>query len=84
MWDQKLKQGDLAPVLGIQQTALSRKLRGERKWTLDELRTVARALNTTTSYLLGETENPRPGGPVGGIVAAGVGPAGIEPTTSTV
>ena len=54
MWDRKISQASLAPALGMTQTALSRKLRGERKWTLADLVSAARELRVTTSYLLGE------------------------------
>lgn len=63
MWDQRLTQTGVAARLGIQQSALSKKLRGERHWSLWELRVMAKILNTTSAYLLGETDDPnRPAG----------------------
>ena len=69
MWDAKLSQRRLAPKLGMTQANLSKKVRGERGWSIDELFAVARELGTTVSYLIGETENRRPDGPDGGSVA---------------
>ncbi|MPT14053.1 MAG: XRE family transcriptional regulator [Microbacterium sp.] len=70
MWDQQLTQTAFGARVGIDQSALAKKLRGQRGWSLDEVATVAAELGVSVSYLFGEGE--------------GVGPAGIEPTTSTV
>ncbi|WP_368731381.1 helix-turn-helix domain-containing protein [Leucobacter sp. OAMSW11] len=70
MWRARLSQTSFAPELGIGQAALSMKLRGRRGWSADELRTIARYFGVSTDYLFGLSD--------------GVGPAGIEPTTSTV
>lgn len=55
MWDQKLSQTALAKRLGIAQTTLSKKLHGERGWSLEDLQSVASALQVSMAYLLGET-----------------------------
>lgn len=73
MWDAKRKQGEIARAMGIGSDSLGRKLKGERGWAIAEIVTLAEVLNTSVSYLVGETIAPHP-----------VGPAGIEPTTSTV
>ena len=58
MWDRQVKQTDLAARLGIQQSALSKKLRGHRPWSVDEMLIVARELKTTVAYLVGEIDDP--------------------------
>ena len=70
MWDRKITQTEMGRVVGVGQTTLSKKLRGERPWYTSELRAAAGMLEVSVGYLFGEGE--------------GVGPAGIEPTTSTV
>ena len=67
MWDRQLTQTEFGSMIGIDQSALAKKLRGTRGWSLDEVVAVARALDVSVAQLFGE-----------------VGPAGIEPTTSTV
>lgn len=70
MWDRKITQTEMGRVLGVQQTALSKKLRGDRPWYTSELHSAAAMLGVTVGHLFGEDEM--------------VGPAGLEPTTSTV
>lgn len=62
MWERRITQTALGRTIGIDQSNLGRRLRGERGWSLDDLRATANALGTTMSYLLGETEE----GPGGG------------------
>ena len=81
IWDAKLKQGEVAAMIGMGSDSLGRKLKGERGWALAEIIDLAAALDTSVAYLAGEEENPHPDKPNGG---SNVGPAGIEPTTSTV
>lgn len=52
MWRQRMTQGQLAARLGLTQTGVSRKIRGERPWFARELLEVAKALNTQVSALL--------------------------------
>ena len=73
MWDGKRKQREVAALMGITADGLGRKLKGERGWAMSEVVAIAGVLNTTVAYLVGESDSPNP-----------VGPAGIEPTTSTV
>ncbi|WP_425560968.1 helix-turn-helix domain-containing protein [Leucobacter iarius] len=70
MWRAKVSQTAFAPVLGLTQSGLSPKLRGKRGWSADELRAVASYFGVSIDYLFG--------------IDNVVGPAGIEPTTSTV
>jgi hypothetical protein len=44
MWTRKITQSALGRQLGIDQSALSKKLRGERGWSLDEVERAARVL----------------------------------------
>ena len=80
MWSAGLTQSAVGERIGVSSGALGLKLRGNRGWALSEIVAIAAALNTTVAYLVGETENPHQT-PDGGN---SVGPAGIEPTTSTV
>jgi transcriptional regulator with XRE-family HTH domain len=52
MWDQRMTNRGLAAVLGMDETTFSRKLRGGRKWTLEELLLVADALSVDVVELL--------------------------------
>jgi transcriptional regulator with XRE-family HTH domain len=70
IWRERISQSAFAARLGISQSTMSKKLRGERPWFTGELVTAAAALGVTVGSLFGEED--------------GVGPAGFEPTTSTV
>ncbi|MEZ3156894.1 helix-turn-helix transcriptional regulator [Microbacterium sp. BWR-S6Y] len=72
IWASGRTQGAVAEALGIEPTAFGKKLRGKNGWALQEVVDLAAELDTSVAYLFGETG------------AAPVGPAGIEPTTSTV
>lgn len=80
IWDAKLTQEAVARSIGVDAGTFGRKLRGERKWALIELVNLATVLRTTSSYLLGETEDPRPVGPNGELID--VDPRRIELLTS--
>ena len=56
MWDRKITQTAMAERLGLQQSALSKKLRGERRWFVSDLITVADVLDVTVGQLVGETQ----------------------------
>ena len=73
MWEQRVKNKDIAELLGIEATGVGKKLRAEQRFSIEQLVAIAGHLRTTVAYLVGETSAPHP-----------VGPAGIEPTTSTV
>lgn len=62
MWRLRLRQTELAPHLGMTQSALSRKLRGERAWSFDDVQTIAGLLGVDRDDLL----PPRPAGPDSG------------------
>lgn len=66
MWDQKLSQTALSKRLGIAQTTLSKKLHGERGWSLEDLQAIANALHVSMAYLLGESNVKAPPGGDGG------------------
>ena len=80
MWDAHMTQTNLAPKIGLQQSALSKKLKGARGWDLAELMMIGRVFDVSIGYLVGESENRRPDDPNGGSVAA-VHPPGLEPGT---
>ncbi len=81
IWSAGRTHTSVANAVGIDPTAFGRKLKGRNGWALQEVKDVASELGTEVAYLVGEAEHPRPENPDGGGV---VGPAGIEPTTSTV
>ncbi len=51
--DHDMQQGELADILGIHQSALSRIEKGQRAIREDELLRIARHFRVTTDYLLG-------------------------------
>lgn len=53
MWRQRTTQTRLAEKLGITQTAVSRKIRGERPWFATEVVAVADALGVSVAALYG-------------------------------
>ena len=82
MWDQRITQTALGRQVGIDQSNLGRRLRGERGWSLDDLRAVAAALGTSMAYLLGESEKPHQDGPDGASLPgldSNQEPAGSQP-----
>lgn len=67
MWQNKISNKSLAATLGIDQTAIGKKLRAEQKFSIAQLSAVARLLDTTIAYLVGETDDPTmPNGEDGG------------------
>lgn len=52
MWDARITQTAVAPRLGLTQSGLSKKLRGDRPWTLDELFAAAEVLDCDVRDLL--------------------------------
>jgi len=52
MWDRHITQTAMAPRLGMTQSGLSKKLRGDRPWTLEELYRAADALGCEVEELL--------------------------------
>lgn len=64
MWRAKISQTTFAPKLGLSQAGLSKKLRGERSWSLDEVVAVARIFEISLSDLLAEPGASGPTMPV--------------------
>ena len=56
--ENKLSQDDLAKILNVSKTYVSDIERVRRTTTLDKLFELANALNCSTDYLLGLTDNP--------------------------
>ena len=83
MWDRRITQTALGRALNIDQSGVGRRLRGETGWSLNHLAAAASALGTSMAYLLGEDENPQPGGAGGGSSLPGLDsnqePAGSQP-----
>lgn len=52
MWNQRITQEALALALGISQTAVSKKVRGKRPWSVDELLAASIVLGTKPSEIL--------------------------------
>ena len=81
----ELRQIDVADVLGVAQKNVSRRLRGEIPFRIDELLTLARFMGITLAQLLGEEivneKNPQPVAEGSSILVAG---GGFEPPTSGV
>src|ERR1700761_4283881 len=60
-----LSQTELAEKAGFQPSAISHFETGSRAPSFDNLKRLADALNVTTDYLLGRTDDPAICGPVG-------------------
>lgn len=54
MWDQQLTQAALGARVGIEQSGLAKKLRGQRGWALSEIVAVADVLDVSIASLFGE------------------------------
>lgn len=63
MWHAKMTQSQMAKLLGVQQAAVSKKLRGERSFTAEEMLTVAQHFGVSIAVLFGEKENGPAGEP---------------------
>lgn len=58
MWRQKMSQTRLAPMLGLSQSVLSRKIRGDVPWWLAEVFTAAQVLGVDVSELVPPVPGP--------------------------
>ena len=54
LWEKRIPVKSAAVAIGVDPTGFGRRLRGERKWTLGEVRAVARFLDTSVGALFGE------------------------------
>lgn len=66
LWRRKITQTQFAPMLGVTQSALSRKMRGERAFGVDELLDISEYLDIPITDLLPKRKDPHPDGPDGG------------------
>ncbi|MBF7139896.1 helix-turn-helix transcriptional regulator [Pediococcus pentosaceus] len=57
--ENELSKTYVAKKLGIDNSALSRILKGERKVTIEELNTLAEMFDVTSDYLLGKNNTPK-------------------------
>lgn len=64
-----LSQGELAKKTGLQPAAISHFETGGRKASFDNLRKLAAALDVTTDYLLGRSDDPAAHGEVAAKLA---------------
>jgi hypothetical protein len=63
-----VSQARLGQWLGLHQTALSKRLRGETEWKVSEIDSIAQAFAVHPAALMGGyATDPRPGGPDGGL-----------------
>lgn len=63
-----VSQARLAQWMGLHQTALSKRLRGETEWKLAEVAMIADAFGVHPAALMGGyATDPRPAGPDGGL-----------------
>ena len=60
----KMSQGDLAVKSGLQPSAISHFETASRSPSFDNLKRLADALNVTTDYLIGRSDNPTASGPM--------------------
>ena len=63
LWRAKITQTAFAKSMGLSQTALSRKLRGDRAFSLDEILLVADQLRVSLDYLFGRSDDFGPDSP---------------------
>ena len=57
LWDQGMRQVDFAERVGMTQSAVAKRLRGELGWRSGHLVQAAVALRTSVAYLIGETDD---------------------------
>jgi transcriptional regulator with XRE-family HTH domain len=60
MWLEDVTQIDMAKSMRMDQATLSRKLRGERKWSAAEIVRAAKVLRIRIAWLFGEAAEARP------------------------
>lgn len=58
LWDRKMNLKELAQRAGMNNTALSQKLHGHRRWYLGEVARIAEVLSTSVAFLIGEADEP--------------------------
>ena len=78
IWRRGITQRELAAGIGLQEAAVSRKLRGRARWSLDELYATAAYLGLEPAGLLPQQSPPAREGKGAAVVAG----AGFEPATS--
>ena len=84
-----ITQTDLADVVGVSQSQVSKRLKGIVPFTLPEIETIGAFFKISPSQLLGYAEGPQPDGPDGGqVIELGrrrrgrqAPPTGLEPVT---
>lgn len=84
-----LSDAQFAAQFGLTPMSASRRLSGQTPFTTSEVQRASKMFGVSIESLFTEHRTPRPGGGAGRrsiylLDGYGVGPAGIEPTTSTV
>ncbi len=64
MAEKRYSKAEISDRLGIGYSTLWRRLNGERSVNVDFLSELAKILDTSVSYLIGETDNPERGGSI--------------------
>ncbi len=85
LWRDKMTIASLGRVIGLDRTSLSLKMNGKRRWYFDEIQDIAMHLDTSVSFLTGETDNDSPitqKVPAQGRTGTAVAGAGLDPATS--
>ncbi len=63
MWDRRITNRAMAQAIGVDESTMARKLRGQRKWTVDDLLAVAGELHVPVEALLPHLDsNQEPAG----------------------
>lgn len=57
MWRKKVTNKSIAELLGVDPSAIGKKLRAEQKFSVAQLVTVAHFLQTSVAYLVGEGDH---------------------------
>lgn len=80
LWDLGLRQIDFATRVGMTQSAVAKRLRGELAWRSGHLVQAAAVLGTSVAYLIGETGDLSPVANAGAVVVEPLGPGGEDAT----
>ena len=52
MWARRMTQTELGRAIGVDQSTLGKKLRGDRGWSLDQVESAAEVLGVDAAYLM--------------------------------
>ncbi|HHW50235.1 MAG TPA: helix-turn-helix transcriptional regulator [Pseudoclavibacter sp.] len=63
MWEGRVKNKDIAALIGVDASAIGKKLRGDQKFSIEQLRVIADALESSIAYFVGESDIKHPNQP---------------------